>query len=112
MVVLGALLAATRVHAELVLFALLVLVAVRPIAARLGLGASPGAEHDRQFIGWFGMRGVASMYYLMFSVDQTPSASLAGEIAAITLTVLGASIALHGLTSLPLGKQPAGQQQG
>jgi sodium/hydrogen antiporter len=110
MVVLGALLAASRVHAGPVVFALVVLVAVRPLAARLGIGSSAGAEHDRQLIGWFGMRGVASMYYLMFSVDQTLSSPLTCEVAAVTLTVLAASIALHGLTSMPLGKQPAGQQ--
>lgn len=110
MVVLGALVAVSRVHAALVLFALLVLVAVRPVAARLGLGASPGAELERHFIAWFGMRGVASMYYLMFSVDQSLSVPFASELAAITLSVLATSIALHGLTSLPLGERPAGQQ--
>lgn len=109
-VVLGALLAVSGVHAALVLFALLVLVAVRPIAARLGLGVSRGTELERHFIAWFGMRGVASMYYLMFAVNQSLSVPVAGELAAITLTVLATSIALHALTSLPLGKPAAGER--
>ncbi len=108
--VLGALVAVSGVHAALVLFALLVLVAVRPIAARLGLGATPGTEVERHFIAWFGMRGVASMYYLMFSVDQSLGVPAARELAAITLTVLATSIALHALTSLPLGKRAAGER--
>jgi sodium/hydrogen antiporter len=109
-VVLGALVAVSGVHAALILFALLVLVAVRPIAARLGLGVSPGTQIERHFIAWFGMRGVASMYYLMFSVDQNLSVPFARELAAITLSVLATSIALHALTSLPLGKRAAGER--
>ncbi len=109
-VVLGALLAVSRVHAALILFALGVLVVVRPVAARLGLGAPSGTGVERRFIAWFGMRGVASMYYLMLSVDQSSSMPFAGELPAIVLTTLATSIALHALTSLPPAERPAGER--
>jgi sodium/hydrogen antiporter len=109
-IVLGALLTVSSVRPSLILFALLVLIAVRPVAARLGLGRAGGGELDRQLIAWFGIRGVASMYYAMFAVDEGLSTPVAAELTAVTLVVLATSIALHALTALPLAKKPAAQQ--
>jgi len=109
-IVLGALLAVSRVRPALVLFALLVLVAIRPLAARLGLGASGASEPQRRLIAWFGIRGVASLYLVMFCVGEGLSTSVASELIAITLAVLATSIAVHGLTAFPLAKRPIDQR--
>ncbi len=109
-IVLGALLTISRVRPALILFALAVLVGVRPLAARLALVGCRGAELERQLVAWFGIRGVASIYYAMFAVEQGLGASAASELTAITLAVLATSIALHALTALPLASTPAGQQ--
>jgi sodium/hydrogen antiporter len=120
----GALLAGSAVHPALVLFGLLMLVAVRPLAARLGIGAAPrvwlsgeraadaerrAGSGDRQALAWFGVRGIASLYYLSLVLDG-PTVANGGDLAAITLAVLATSVALHGLTALPFGKRPAGAQ--
>src|SRR6185437_3362018 len=120
----GVLLASSAPRPALVLFALLMIVAVRPLAARLGLGAAPHVRFpgerggnpeprepggDRQALAWFGVRGIASLYYLSLVLDG-PAAANGGDLAAITLVVLATSVALHGLTALPLGKRPAGAQ--
>jgi sodium/hydrogen antiporter len=110
LIALGALLAASRVHAALVLFALLILIAVRPVAAGLAFGAPAESGPERRIVAWFAMRGVGSMYYLMFAIDQSVSLSAAGELIAATVSVLAISIALHAVTALPLGKRPAGEQ--
>jgi len=107
---LGALLAVAKVHAGLVLYALLILIAVRPLAAGLAFGAPSADGPERRIVAWFGVRGVASMYYLMFALDQSSSALAAGRLVAVTVSVLAISIALHALTALPLGKRPAGEQ--
>ncbi len=109
-IVLGALLTLSSVHPALIVFALLVLVAVRPLAARLALIRSGGVELERQLVAWFGIRGVASIYYAMFAVGQGLGAGAARELTAITLVVLASSIAMHGLTAVPLASKPAGQQ--
>ena len=123
-VLIGALLAGSAIRPVLVLFALLMLVAVRPLAARLGIGVgararlpaercaeggSTDTSGDRQMLAWFGVRGVASLYYLCLVLDG-PAFDNGDNLAAITLTVLASSIALHALTALPLGKRPAGAQ--
>jgi sodium/hydrogen antiporter len=109
-IVIGMLLTISRVRPALILFALLVLVALRPIAARLALLGCGGAELERQLVAWFGIRGVASIYYVMFAVEQGLDARAASELTTITFAVLATSVALHGLTALPLANKPAGQQ--
>ncbi|MGH8218316.1 MAG: cation:proton antiporter [Steroidobacteraceae bacterium] len=119
----GLLLAGSMAHPALVLFALLMLVAVRPLAAGLGIGAAlprvrlaPGERRgaaerldtsgERRTLAWFGVRGIASLYCLSLVIDG-PAVGNGGDLAAITLVVLATSIALHGLTAVPLGKRPA-----
>jgi len=109
-IVLGALLTVAKVRPALILFALLVLVAIRPLAALLGMGAARGSQLERQLIAWFGLRGVASLYCVMLAVGEGLATPVATELTAITLGVLATSIALHGLTALPLGGRPADQQ--
>lgn len=109
-IVLGALLTVAKIRPALIVFALLVLVAIRPLAARLGMGAARGSQLERQFIAWFGIRGVASLYCVMLVVGEGLGTPVATELTAITLGVLATSIALHGLTALPLGNRAADQQ--
>jgi sodium/hydrogen antiporter len=107
---LGALLAVARVHTALVLYALLILIGVRPLAAGLAFHTPSPDGPERRIVAWFGVRGVASMYYLMLAVDQSASAPAATRLVAATVSVLAISIALHALTALPLGKRPAGER--
>ena len=107
----GALLAVSDVRPALILFALLVIVGVRPLAAHLALGSLQGHELDRRAIAWFGVRGLAPIYLLMFAVNQGVDGRTASELIAVTVAVLATSIALHGLTALPLGNRPVDPQR-
>jgi NhaP-type Na+/H+ or K+/H+ antiporter len=106
----GALLSVSSVRPQLYIFAVAMLVAVRPIAARLGLAGLAVPEPARRAVIWFGIRGMASLYYLAYAVDQGLSAPVASELTAITLAVLATSVVLHGLTALPLLKRPLDQE--
>ncbi|HTT01382.1 MAG TPA: cation:proton antiporter [Steroidobacteraceae bacterium] len=105
----GALLAISQMHVALFLFALLVLIAVRPIAVRIGVSGLATSDFTRRMVGWFGVRGIASVYYLAYAVEQGLGGSFASELTAITLAVLSTSIALHALTALPL-QRPVDQK--
>jgi len=109
-VLVGALLAVSELRVGLFLFALLVLVAARPIAARTGLAGIRAPEPVRRVVVWFGIRGIASLYYLAYAVDQGLGAPLAEELTVITLAVVATSIAMHALTALPLLKPPVNQE--
>jgi NhaP-type Na+/H+ or K+/H+ antiporter len=106
----GILLAVSEVRPAQFLFALLVVVAIRPLAARFGLAALGLADRPRQSISWFGMRGVACLYYLMYALNEGLTSPLANELIAVTLAVIATSIVLHGLSALPLAKRHADQE--
>jgi NhaP-type Na+/H+ or K+/H+ antiporter len=85
------------------LFALLLLLVARPLAVRVGLARLPMPEGTRRLMEWFGVRGIASVYYLMHSINEGLSARFAKELTAIVLAVLVTSIVIHSLSSsLPL----------
>jgi NhaP-type Na+/H+ or K+/H+ antiporter len=102
----GSLVAVADVRPEMFVFALLLFAAVRPLAVRLGLGGMSIPPDERRLLSWFGVRGAASVYLLMMAIDQGMSATLAKELAAITLVALVTSIVLHGLSTTPLVSGP------
>ncbi|WP_203235096.1 cation:proton antiporter [Rariglobus hedericola] len=60
--------------------------------------------HRKQLTGimWFGIRGIGSIYYLMYAIDKGLPPDLARPLAALTFTVVAASIVLHGISVTPL----------
>ncbi|MFO7275421.1 MAG: cation:proton antiporter [Pseudomonadota bacterium] len=106
LVLVGVLLARVELRPEMFLFALVVLGVVRPIAVRLALGNIALSGADRRTIGWFGVRGMGSVYLLAHGINEGLGAGLAHEIAAIALVTLLTSVVLHGLSATsPLGRQ-------
>jgi NhaP-type Na+/H+ or K+/H+ antiporter len=55
-----------------------------------------------RLVAWFGIRGVGSIYYLMFAINQGIDAQAAERLIGITLAVVTASIFVHGISVTPL----------
>lgn len=100
--VVGAMLVFTRVPASAAWFVLLFFVVVRPVSVWLGLLGAPISRDQRVLISWFGIRGIGSIYYLMYAINHGLPAPLAEQIVAITLTTVTVSIVLHGISVTPL----------
>lgn len=84
------------------LVALLLLV-IRPAATLLAFLGSTLPMRERLFIGWFGVRGIGSLYYATFAAATSLLPD--GEARVLLWTVLIAavtSILAHGLTAEPL----------
>lgn len=107
---LGAMLALADVRAEMFLFALVFLAVVRPLAARLALVPIGAPAGERALLGWFGVRGIASIFYLMFAINHGLEPALARELTAITLVTVVTSIVLHNLSATPLLGRAADQR--
>ena len=71
---------------------------VRPLAAGIALLASGATWRERLFIGWFGIRGIGSVYYLGFALAAFQTHEARPLFAAISAAIV-ASVVLHGLTS-------------
>jgi len=68
----------------------------------VGLCGARVGKVDGGLICWFGIRGIGSIYYLMYAVNQGLDPELAQRLISLTLTVVVVSIVAHGVTVTPL----------
>ena len=98
----GALLELLRpLDAAMVGFAALTLFVVRPVAGWVGLLGTGLPRHERWLLGFFGIRGLGSFYYLAYALNHAEFADADRLWAVVSLIVL-ASITVHGTTVTPL----------
>jgi NhaP-type Na+/H+ or K+/H+ antiporter len=84
-------------------FVPLVLLLVRPLSVAVGLGGSRRTSPvQRRLIGWFGIRGIGSLYYLSFALNHGLPPGHAQTLVALTVAVVVSSIVVHGITVTPL----------
>ena len=83
-------------------FVPLLLLGIRPLAVGAGLIGSASSSDQRWLIGWFGIRGIGSLYYLMYALNHGVSGALADQLIALTLSVVVTSIFVHGLSVTPM----------
>jgi sodium/hydrogen antiporter len=101
-VLLGAMLSRTYLLGDALWFVPLLLLVIRPVATGLGLIGSRTSPIQRRLIGWFGIRGIGSLYYLFYALHHGLLPDLAHRLTALTLAVVAVSIVLHGLSVTPL----------
>lgn len=100
--VVGAMLSYTRVDWGTIGFVLLLLVVLRPLSVWIGLSGASVSGDQRLLISWFGIRGIGSIYYLMFALNHGLVGPLADEAITLTLTTVAVSIVVHGISVTPL----------
>lgn len=75
---------------------------IRPISAWVGLLGTETNRYQKLLIGWFGIRGIGSLYYLAYSLNRGLPEKLADRIVSLTLATVAASIVVHGISVTPL----------
>jgi NhaP-type Na+/H+ or K+/H+ antiporter len=80
------------------------------VAVLVGLAGASVAPTRLAFIGWFGIRGVGSVYYLSYAITHDLQADVARTLAMLTLSVVAASILVHGISVTPLMRRYERQQ--
>jgi sodium/hydrogen antiporter len=101
-ITIGALLWSAQWHDAAWWFVPVLLFLIRPLAVALGLINSASSSGQRWLIGWFGIRGVGSLFYLTFAINNGVSGELADQLTALTLAVVVTSIVLHGISVTPM----------
>ncbi|MGE8186641.1 cation:proton antiporter [Pseudomonas sp. NPDC086278] len=56
---------------------------------------------QRLLIGWFGIRGIGSLYYLFYALNHGLGQSVATLCTDLTLSVVALSIVIHGISTQP-----------
>ncbi len=103
-VIVGAMLTLIKLPPYAIVYLLLLFLVVRPVAVLFGLAGLQMARDQRLLIGWFGIRGIGSIYYLLYAIGQGLPPALAEQMVAIVLTAVAASIVVHGISVTPLMK--------
>ncbi|MBT9568386.1 MAG: cation:proton antiporter [Thiobacillus sp.] len=85
-----------------VLLALFLFVVARPISVLVSLIGTRSSWRIRGMASWFGVRGIGSLYYLMYAIQHGLPEELALELIQLTLVVVALSILLHGISVKPL----------
>ncbi|MBD2301875.1 sodium:proton antiporter [Nostoc sp. FACHB-87] len=83
---------------------------IRPLGAWIStISKHPLSSHryylhpgTRWLFGWFGIRGVGSLYYLAYAFGNGLKGEVAEQIAWITYTTIVVSVILHGISATPL----------
>ncbi|MBG9390388.1 cation:proton antiporter [Caenimonas aquaedulcis] len=101
-ITIGALLWAVPWHSGAWWLVPLLFLLIRPAAVAIGLLQSPSTKSQRWLIGWFGIRGVGSIYYLMYAVNHGLPTQFVDPLVALTLAVVVTSIIVHGISVTPL----------
>jgi sodium/hydrogen antiporter len=93
--------------------AVLAIFVIRPMAVRLvlRLGRAGLSRYARQFIGWFGPRGLNSLLFALLVVEEGVRGG--EELLAVIGLVVLVSVVAHGVTATPLSSwyaRKAGQE--
>jgi NhaP-type Na+/H+ or K+/H+ antiporter len=91
-------------------FACFLFFVARPLCVLTGLAGSATPWRIRGLAAWLGVRGIGSLYYLMYAIDHGLPEPMAVELLHLTLIVVTLSILVHGVSAKPLlGRFPERQ---
>ncbi len=101
----GALLATVDFRPESLWFVPLLFLVIRPLSVYAGLAGEGMQARQKRLMAWFGIRGIGSIYYLMYAINHGLDADQARTLVSLTIAVVVASVVAHGVSVTPLMKR-------
>ncbi len=83
-------------------FVPLLLLVIRPLSILLAGTPAMSSGAQLPLIAWFGIRGIGSVYYLLFAANRGLPDAVAPTIVGLTLVTIVTSIVVHGISIPPL----------
>ncbi len=74
---------------------------IRPLSTMLLLKGTPTTGTQRQLMGWFGIRGIGSLYYVSYALNHGVGWEAASQMVGLTVGVVALSVLMHGVTMQP-----------
>jgi sodium/hydrogen antiporter len=75
---------------------------IRPLATKIGLLGCSFAKQDQLMVEWFGIRGIATIYYFSFLVMHSLPQQYTNLFLTLALWTIAISIVVHGVSVTPL----------
>lgn len=85
-----------------VLFAILSLLLVRPLALGVSLLGARLRWQSVAFVGWFGPRGLVTLIFMLLALESLQPQEIGRQIVATAALTVLISVLAHGLTATPL----------
>jgi NhaP-type Na+/H+ or K+/H+ antiporter len=82
--------------------ALFLFLVARPVSVCIGLLGTQTSWPLRGMVSWFGVRGIGSLFYLMYAIQHGLPEAIALELVSLTLIAVTLSIIVHGFSVKPL----------
>jgi sodium/hydrogen antiporter len=82
----------------------LLFLVLRPLAVWAGLLGPQASRAQAALTAWFGIRGIGSLYYLMYALRYDLPPAFAQLLTALTVTTIAVFIVVHGVSATPLMK--------
>jgi sodium/hydrogen antiporter len=98
----GAMLAYARPLPAVWWFVPLLLLVLRPLSASLSTVGEGLTPPQSAMICWFGIRGIGSIFYVLFAIHHGLAVELTDTLLTLTLWTVATSIVVHGITAQPL----------
>ncbi len=95
--------AVANLNPTLFLYAILSLTIIRMVPIAISLLGAGLRLPTQLFLGWFGPRGLASILFVLLSLEES-EVPHRDEILSITLVTVALSVLLHGVSAAPLAK--------
>jgi NhaP-type Na+/H+ or K+/H+ antiporter len=93
-----------EIDGTILLYAVLSLTVIRMIPIAISLIGSGVRAITVAFLGWFGPRGLASILFALFVLEEVPM-SAGKRIVVITVVTVALSIVVHGLSAAPMSRR-------
>ncbi|MBE9128360.1 MULTISPECIES: cation:proton antiporter [unclassified Coleofasciculus] len=87
---------------QTLLVAFLLFFIIRPLGVEFSMLGSFLPLQTRLLFGWFGIRGIGSLYYLTYALSKGLEGEIGEQIAWITLSIVCISVIGHGISATPL----------
>jgi NhaP-type Na+/H+ or K+/H+ antiporter len=84
-----------------VLFAAVLILVIRPVTGWIGLAGGKTGPRERGVIAFFGVRGIGSLFYICYALQEGDFAEQDALWRVICLVVVG-SVIIHGITATPV----------
>jgi NhaP-type Na+/H+ or K+/H+ antiporter len=83
-------------------FVPLLLLVIRPVSILIAGAPALSSRVQLPLIAWFGIRGIGSVYYLLYAVNRGLPDAVAPTVIGLTLVTVVTSIVVHGVSIPPL----------
>ena len=100
--IIGAMLTPQYITWHNLAFVAVLILIIRPIAVLIGAGSRKVGTVQRGLISWFGIRGIGSLYYLMYAINKGLPEDLSMRLISLTFCVIAVSVVVHGISVTPL----------